>query len=121
MDPKLRDLPMIIHFDHFFSTFLKSSFQNPTVLRGVSTPHMPPAKSDYFRNERTEHIFFDYPGLPTDVKSASRKNEIVSESMLTVFSHEKILSVEILLNPNRLLTSEYFVILAQEKLHNIYS
>ena len=50
VDPNQRDLPRIIHFDHFFSTFFKSSFQNPTVLRGVSTPHMPPAKSDYFPN-----------------------------------------------------------------------
>ena len=42
-----------VHNDHFFSTSKKSGFQNPTVVRGVSTPHMPPAKSDYFPNERT--------------------------------------------------------------------
>ena len=53
VDPNQRDLPRIIHFDHFFTTFVKSSFQNPTVLRGVSTPHTSPAKSDYFPNGRT--------------------------------------------------------------------
>ena len=36
----------------FFSTFLKSGFQNLTVLRDVSTPHTSPAKSNYFPDER---------------------------------------------------------------------
>ena len=70
VDPKLRDLPMIIHFDHFFSTFLRSCFQNPTVLRHLTTPHIRFAKSNYFPNGRTDGTRgFD---LPTDVKSASR-------------------------------------------------
>ena len=76
VDPNQRDLPRIIHFGHFFSTFLKSCFQNPTVLRQVTTPHMPPAKSNYFPNERTNGRTDGTSGfdLPTDVKSASRNN-----------------------------------------------
>ena len=49
-----------VHFDHFFSTSQKSCFQNPTVLRRLTTPHIRFAKSNYFpnsgqrTNERTD-------------------------------------------------------------------
>ena len=45
-------LPRICTLWPLFCNFLKSGFQNPTVLRGVSTPHMPPAKKWLF-SERT--------------------------------------------------------------------
>ena len=48
---ELETIYMILHFDHVFSTFVKSGFQNPTVLRDVS-PYTSPGKVIIFLTDR---------------------------------------------------------------------
>ena len=61
MDPKLRDLPMIIHFANFLSIFLKPCFQNPTVLRYPTTSHI---YSNFFYGTKIQKtVDFLYRGI----------------------------------------------------------